>query len=325
MNNTRIEWKVGLFVLVCLGLMIALVVKFSKGTSIFTPTYDIHMRTENVSGLIPGAAVLMSGVQIGNVVGIELAPDGKTASVRLEIEERFNVYPDARFAIRQMGFLGDRYIAVIPTENEGKPLESGETVRAEQPLDFEEVAQSAAGLLTHVNDTAVKLNQAIDRLDQSVLSQQTLTNLATTVSNFKQVSDQALVTFNGINDFVRTNSHPLSTSVSNLVGFSSQLNQVATHLHVIVETNRADLRAVVKNIESTTSELDALVAELQQGKGLAGSLLKDEQLQAQFASTMENLNVLSSNLSKYGILWKPRVQRNPASTRAPYTGKNPHQ
>lgn len=323
MKKTRIEWKVGLFVVISLVLLVGLIVKFSKGTSLFTPTYTIQMRTDNVAGIIPGAVVLMSGVPIGTVTGVDLDSSGRMATVHLQIHEQYKIYSDAKFSIRQMGFLGDRYVSVVPTKNEGEPLETGQSVTSEQPFDLQEVAQSAAGLLRRVDDTAQKLNDAVNRIDRSLFAEQTLTNLTMTVANFKKISDEALTTMNSINDFVRTNSHPLSTSVSNLVGFSAQLNQVATELRVIVETNSADLTAVVKNVESATGELDGLVSDLQQGKGLAGSLLKDEQLQEQFASTMANLNVLSSNLSKYGFLWKPRV-RTPVSTRAPYTGKNPH-
>ena len=55
-----------------LGLAAALIMKFSKSTSVFTKTYEILLVTSNVGGIRPGASVLMAGVQVGTVGAIEL-------------------------------------------------------------------------------------------------------------------------------------------------------------------------------------------------------------------------------------------------------------
>ncbi len=41
MNQSRLEWKVGLFVFIGLVLLAALLLAFSKGTTFFRPTYDL--------------------------------------------------------------------------------------------------------------------------------------------------------------------------------------------------------------------------------------------------------------------------------------------
>jgi phospholipid/cholesterol/gamma-HCH transport system substrate-binding protein len=324
MKKRATEWKVGLFVTISLTLLVGLIVKFSKGTSVFTPTYDIVMRTDNVSGLIKGAVVLMAGVPIGNVIQTDLEPSGKIVNVRLRIEERYPIHGDAKFSIRQMGFLGDRFVSVVPTSNVVEVIRDGHVVESEAAFDLQEVAQGAAGLLRRVDDTAKRLNDAVTRIDKTLFAEQTLGDLTNTLSNFRLMSEQALGTLNGIDDFVRTNTHPLSTSVSNLVLFSSGLNDVAAELYLTVATNRKELTTIVKNIESASTQLDKLVVDLQAGKGLAGGLLKDESIKAEFTGMVSNLNSLSSNLNKFGILWKPRVKRESSPNAVPYTGKSPH-
>ena len=69
MSPKRLEWKVGLFVLVCLVLLGVLVLNFSKGLTFFTPTYTLHLKTANVGGIKREASVLMAGVQVGNFRG----------------------------------------------------------------------------------------------------------------------------------------------------------------------------------------------------------------------------------------------------------------
>ena len=66
-----------------------------------------------------------------------------------------------------------------------------------------------------------------------------------------------------------------------------------------------------------------LLTGLQAGNGLAGNLLKNEQLEREFLSTVNNLSLLSSNLNKFGLLWKPKVKPSnagpsPANPRKPF-------
>ena len=79
MENKRLELKVGLFVLIGLLLLAALLIAFSKGTSIFRGTYVVRLVATNVGGLKLRASVLLAGVQVGSVSKITLAPDGKSA------------------------------------------------------------------------------------------------------------------------------------------------------------------------------------------------------------------------------------------------------
>ena len=51
MSKSRLEFKVGLFVLVCLVLLGALLLQFSKGTLLLKPGYDLHLTAKNVGGL----------------------------------------------------------------------------------------------------------------------------------------------------------------------------------------------------------------------------------------------------------------------------------
>ena len=61
--------------------------------------------------------MLLAGVQVGSVSDIQLAEDGKSVTIILKIYKDYKIYHDARFVIEQSGFLGDQYVAIIPTAN----------------------------------------------------------------------------------------------------------------------------------------------------------------------------------------------------------------
>ena len=187
MDKSRLEWKVGTFVFIGLVLLGILLLQFSKGTTFFRTTYDIRLHAASVGGLKARAQVLMSGVQVGTVSGMQLASDGKSVTITLRIYAKYQLHKDARFAIEQSGFLGDQYVAILPTNNEGPTFASGEDAKAEAPLDMQEVARSAAGLLLHIDSAATNINEALNDARRTIFSGRALTNLSVTLDNLHEV------------------------------------------------------------------------------------------------------------------------------------------
>lgn len=83
-------------------------------------------------------------------------------------------------------------------------------------------------------------------------------------------------------------------------------------------TNRVELHESMKNCE--TPWLEQMTAEMQSGEVRVGCLLKDEELRAQVSLTVSNLSILSSDLNRFGLLYKPKPPKSAA--RRLYTGKS---
>src|SRR5436190_16748336 len=172
MGESRTAVKVGLFVALGLVLVVLLTMSFSKGLSIFTPTYDLYLRAVSVGGLKDRAAVLMSGITVGNVVDSRIPSDGKGVIIKLKIQDKYKIHADARFVIEQIGFLGDQYISIYPTKNEAPILEPGATVFCEEPFNLQEIVRSASGLIQGVNQATKTLNDLFARLDKMLLTEE---------------------------------------------------------------------------------------------------------------------------------------------------------
>src|SRR5688572_25239025 len=114
MSEKRYAGRVGLFVFVGIVLAGALMLNFSRGVGLFKPTYELHMRVRSVAGLKNRSAVLLSGVQIGNVKGVELDRKRGGAVVHLTILKEYPLPGDAQFAIQQQGVLGDQFVIISP-------------------------------------------------------------------------------------------------------------------------------------------------------------------------------------------------------------------
>jgi phospholipid/cholesterol/gamma-HCH transport system substrate-binding protein len=316
MDKRRLEIKVGLFVFIALVILGVVLLQFSKGTSWFRPNYNLYLTARNVGGLKVRATVLMAGVQVGTVSDIRLNPSGTNVTITLRIYRAYVVRKDARFLIEQSGFLGDQFVAVMPTLNEGPVFEPEEHAQAEPPFNMQEVARSAQGFIVRIDETARKLNDAIVDVRRLLLNEQTLTNLSVAADNMRLASDRALLAVDGVNTLIATNSPSIAVAVSNVVFFSRQINDFGDAFGSALATNSAEFTVAVKNVQSSTVVLKSLLDDVQSGKGLAGNVLRNDELAMNFQRIAGNLAITTSNLNRlglWGILWS----RKPAHAEPP--------
>jgi len=322
MDKSRLEIKVGLFVLIGLVLLAVALIQFSKGTSVFRGTYQLRLHAVNVGGLKQRAGVLLAGVEVGSVSDIKLADDGKSVTIVLSIYKDFPIYHDARFVIEQAGFLGDQFVSVIPTTNSLPVLTNNEEVNCQEPFNLQEVARSTAGFVQRIDATAKKLDDSVSELQRVVLNGQTLTNFAIAINNTRTFSEQALGTVNDINSLVASNAAQVNLAVSNAVFFSQELTRLAGSANVLLATNGTEISTAVQNVKESTDELKQLMDGLQSGQGLAGTILQNGQLATNVQIIANNLAITTSNLNRlglWGILW---AHKAPATNSA--TSPSPH-
>lgn len=316
MERSRLETKVGLFVFIGLVLLAALLIQFSKGTSLFRGTYVLHLHAGNVGGLKQRATVLLAGVQVGSVANISLDESGTNVNILLRIYKDYKIFHDARFVIEQSGFLGDQYVSVIPTSNAPPVLADGDDVYCEAPFNLQEVARSASGFIQRIDETAKKLDDSVTDLRRVVLNAQTMTNMAVAITDMRSFSEQAVDTVGDINQLIATNGSQINLAVSNLVEFSQQLLALSGKAGNMLDSNGPAISNAVKNVESSTEVLKSILNDTDAGKGLAGTMLHNEQLAANVQAIANNLAVASSNLNRLG-LWRFLWHKEPLRTNAP--------
>ncbi|MEC8988721.1 MAG: MlaD family protein, partial [Verrucomicrobiota bacterium] len=288
------EWKVGLFLAIALVVAAALVINFSKGTNPFTETTLLHLKTKNVDGLKRNSVVLMAGVPVGSISAIRLNTDTGIVTLDAKIKAEYKIRRDAKFFIETAGFLGDKYIGVIPGDiipgdNKLPALKNGDVVICQESFDLVRTARSATDLMDELKTVASQITNIVERIDSKLLDEQTLTNLAAGLSNLREISAKATDTIASVDRLITTNTPPIRDAVNNVVAFSEQLKSAGGNMQQLVATNRVVIDESLDNLRQTTESLRNLVAAAERGEGLAGKLFSDQEL-------AQNLSVLSSNL-----------------------------
>ncbi len=337
MNSKQTEWKVGLFVLICLGVLGLMMVKLSKGISGMGGTYEFTLTTVNIGGIQENAAVRLAGVRIGQITSIDYDSDRMQVVLKAQVGRNYRIPSNAVFTIETSGFLGEQFVAITPQGRATSFVESGSTVSIREPFNLQEAARNAMNLVDNVNHTVSNLNSTLVRIDRLLLNDNTIANLTNsvknirvvtdeaveTIGNFRSLSERAVVTMDGVDALVRSNSPAISASlqnienfsvqiqaVTNLIRFSEQLNLVGADIRQIIQENRSEVDATMENFQTASASMRRLMKDLEEGRGLAGSLLKDPVIDQQTSLLLSNLTVLSSNLNRFGLLYKPKAPKN---------------
>ena len=107
-QQRSIEIKVGIFVLLCLGIAAALIIKFGKLERFSSDTYPITVIFPNVGGIVRDANVMYAGIPVGKVRDIKLTEVGALkVRVTLAIYNTYTIRRDAKFVINQSGLLAE--------------------------------------------------------------------------------------------------------------------------------------------------------------------------------------------------------------------------
>lgn len=137
MEKTKLELVVGAFVLVGILCLAYLSIKLGKLEMVGGDVYEVEAQFNSASGLKPGTAVEIAGVEVGRIRGITLIED--RAKVILVVNSTVKLYTDTIASIKSRGIIGEKFLSLSPGGG-GDPLKPGDTIRdTESGLDLEQL------------------------------------------------------------------------------------------------------------------------------------------------------------------------------------------
>ncbi len=169
MNEERrertLKLRVGIFVLVSLAAFLGMIYALGARARLFEARYTIHADFTEVGGLVEGATVRLAGVQVGRVSGVHLpAQPGGKVRVDLTIARQFadRVRKDSRARIETQGLLGDKIIELTVGTARMPPVQPGEVVEAQDPVDIGQVISQGAETVRNVTALTETLRQTAE-------------------------------------------------------------------------------------------------------------------------------------------------------------------
>ena len=136
MNNRKIEFLVGCFVLIGFCAVFYLAIQVGSARFFSGDSYTLQARFRSASGVNVGSRVEIAGVRVGTVESIVLN-DNFYSIVTFNLPKTIQLDDDTIVSVKTAGLIGDRYLNVSPGGS-GIPLEAGDLiVDTESAFDIE--------------------------------------------------------------------------------------------------------------------------------------------------------------------------------------------
>jgi phospholipid/cholesterol/gamma-HCH transport system substrate-binding protein len=160
-------FRLGLFIVAGLTVLVIGVFLIGSRQSMFQSTYVVRADFQNVAGLNDGADVRVGGLHQGNVQHIQLPnrPDGQVVvTMKLLTATHDVLKKDSVAAIKSEGLIGDKYVEITFGSDNAAGLKNGDTIASEAPIDMsnlvkkaDQLLDTAKGAVTNLDGTAINL------------------------------------------------------------------------------------------------------------------------------------------------------------------------
>ena len=283
---------------------------FLKGKNLFDNSNKLFVVYENVAGLATSAPVTLNGLTIGKVNSITINPDGKLL-VELHITTDFPISKSSIAEIYDSGLVGGRQIAIKPNLLDKNYTVSGDYLQASSKLGLTDaLAQQLEPLQAKIQELLVNADAMFTNVND-ILDTQTRQNLKNSIASLNITLSEFSVASKNINELLVENKSKFNNTLKNV-------DKVTGNFAILSDSlAKANLGQTVKNLEKTLAKVDKIMAELEQGKGTMGKLIKDETIYTNFAKTSKELELLLQdvrlhptryvNVSLFGKKNKPYV------------------
>jgi len=283
--SRRTEIQVGLTVLVSLGLLLW-GVTWLKELSLTGKHRSWLVRFEQTGGLSKSDEVQVNGIRKGSVEDVKLV-DGAVL-VHLQLETDVKLTHDCRVAIRNVGLMGEKVIAV-DLRMTGEPYTSRDTIPGIYELGVAEVMAALGDVVGPIGDLSVQLHTIASSVNRTG-------DLTATVKNLRLASEQlrAVVEENrrGVRQVVENLQSSAATAKSLTTDREAQLRQAIDHFASAAER----LDHLSSRLDSLRATIQSVSSKVDRGQGTLGKLVNDDKMYEDTRAAVNELKALVADI-----------------------------
>jgi phospholipid/cholesterol/gamma-HCH transport system substrate-binding protein len=188
----EIELKVGLFVTLGIALTALAILVLGSTENLLTRQNHYSVHFQSVEGLIPGAKVVLDGVQVGAIESIDFDSQRRDVSVKFNVARKFSewIRKDSLAEVATQGVLGDKYLVIVAGSADAPLLADNGEVAPRASKDLTQFLSRGDQLLVNLNSVAVTLDRVLRGFESGGRSETFFKGMATTAQNFSEASSK---------------------------------------------------------------------------------------------------------------------------------------
>jgi phospholipid/cholesterol/gamma-HCH transport system substrate-binding protein len=284
---------ISLFILIAGGLGL-------KQMSVSRKMVAYTVLFSNVGTLQKGDPVTVNGVKRGSVSKLYLHKSQVAIEIKLDKEVVFT--DSSKVAVQNIGLMGERMVGILLSDK-GKPYvpDSKNKITYIRGY-FDSGIAEAVGLLGEVLTEVLVLIDTVERIIEQTVGD---TNF---IDFFNTLVHRLDTTVYLVESLVKENEREINQAIDNVHLLSADLKNILTENRANVDnilSNGSDLSnaalTIAARIDSIAATVNAIVTDLEAGKGSAGALLEDETIIHELKESLVNLDSLVNDIYDNGL------------------------
>ena len=247
--------------------------------------YALYSKFPWSAGLKQGQPVLLGGVNIGYVDGVELRPDG-TVLTTFRVGKQYHVPRGTTATVVANGIFGDMAIALTPKTPNAESIPPNDTVP---------VGPSGPGiaqLTSKADSIATSMNMITTALQSELVAAGGIRDLRSTIGGMNRLVAQFSV-------IAAEQNRQLSATMVSLRRATSGVDSAKVDSTVKnFREASANLAALSADMKQTSLKLDSIVAKVSDGTGTVGKALNDPGAYNDVRALIQHIDSLMVDVKK---------------------------
>lgn len=165
------ESQVGIMIFSVIAILIVLTLR--AGDFDFSKTgYALEVHFLNVDGVSINAPVMLNGLEVGQVKAIDIKEIENQTKMALTIflDDKAKIREGAEAYVKNMGFLGEKYVGLTSGEAGANYLTPGSIVNGTEPVDLDKILLEGKEIAKNLKEISANVNERLtlnrDHIDE---------------------------------------------------------------------------------------------------------------------------------------------------------------
>ncbi len=310
--------KVGVLAILAMGGFFYAVHQVQQGGLGGGDTYGVNANLKNVLGLAKRSRVVMAGIDVGYIDGIELMEDGR-AKLKLRIRDDVQLYRDASLSKISESLLGDKLITLNAGQDTDHPMADGGQIldkNVNEGTEMSAVFDKLGQITSNINDVTVSLKKMIGSMERDDA-------LGGVMTRMNEIADNVAKLTERVNTTVVRGSKQIDRILSDVAGVTSGTRERYSEILDNVAVVSADVRKLVNNVNDIVGQggedwkesvggikeslekvnrslenLDNITRKINEGQGTVGRLINDDRVLSKAEGVLDDVSSITGGLGR---------------------------
>jgi len=188
------ETKIGILVVFVFSLLAFFTIQ-AGNFNLSKSEYRMKVHFNDIDGVDLNSPVMFNGFEVGIVESIGVIDLGKVTKIELilDIDDGIQIREGTKAYVKNLGFMGEKYVGLVLGDNQGDVLPAGSVIIAEEPPTFQELITLGHDIAGDVGGIAANLNERLeinkDHIDTILAN---LSELTVSLSSLSKTLDERI-------------------------------------------------------------------------------------------------------------------------------------